>query len=327
MKQITTFTSLFALLLVLFASGLSAQADLTISIQGTLKDASGLSVSDGQRELTFRLYDNINAPLADAVWIETAQVTVSGGIYSHNLGSEEELVAGDFRSTLFLGVTVEGIELSPRTQMTYAPYALAVNSAQQIARQGCSGQVGDVKYSILNPTQFADENGECWVPMDGRAIPGTRLAGIIGANVPDMSGLFIRATEFAGGADNDPDRGPMEAAFMQNDGNKQHNHTFSGNTNNDGSHSHIYKDHYTYETNFPYNSSSNTNGQSAFTTSYPSSQRPDSGDDGNGIRGHRITDTSSSTHQHAFSGSTNSAGTSQETRPKNMNFFIYIRVD
>ena len=148
----------FLFFLCLFAN-LSAQNNVVINIQGTLKDANGVAVPDGQREVTFRLYELLSG--GTAVWEETATVEVIGGIYSHNLGTVEDLVGGDFASTLYLGITVGSLELAPRTQMTYAPYALAVFASQRVARQGCSGQVGDVKYSVLNPTQFAEENGEC----------------------------------------------------------------------------------------------------------------------------------------------------------------------
>jgi hypothetical protein len=315
MKQPNLLSTWLFFLLVFLSASLFGQ-NPTISVQGTLKDASGASVADGMREVTFRLY-NVESG-GTVLWTETATVSVIGGIYSHNLGSVEPLVEGNFAANVYLGIVVSGLELSPRTAMTYAPYALSVASAQRIAQQGCSGQVGDVKYSILNPTQFAVQNGDCWVPMDGRAIPGTRLATIMGAtNVPDMSGLFMRATEYNDG--NDPDRGVMAATTIQGDGNKLHGHSFSGTTNNDGSHSHTYRDQYTRE---------GTNGsgvEPAFTTTYDSNYDTANGDD-DGKRGYaNKTTTGSGNHSHSFSGTTGNSGA--EARPKNMNFFIYIRVD
>ncbi|MEM6771228.1 MAG: hypothetical protein AAF597_11645, partial [Bacteroidota bacterium] len=131
------------LFLLLLGAALTAQTvNPTISVQGTLKDAEGASVADGTRSITFRLYQQADG--GTPVWEETANdVRVVGGIYSHQLGSVVPLVGGDFDVPVFLGVVVEGLELSPRTQMSYAPYALSVAFAQAIAPQGCSGQVGD----------------------------------------------------------------------------------------------------------------------------------------------------------------------------------------
>jgi hypothetical protein len=265
---------------------------------------------------TFRLYDALTGGIN--VWEETAQVTVLGGIYSHSLGKVEPLVGGDFASTVYLSVEVGGLELSPRTEMTYAPYALAVNSAQQIAVRGCSGQVGDIKYSILPPTQFATQNGECWVPMDGRGISGTSLASLMSiATIPDMSGLFMRATEYFG--DNDPGRDNNASYSLQTDENKEHDHDLDLSTERDGSHGHDVDVDLLLVEQPP-----NSNGEAVISGGgrlgglllpNPTAPLTASGET-----------TSNGPHAHGISGKTVGSG-GNETRPKNMNFFIYIRVD
>ena len=129
----------------IFVADLSSQAK--ISIQGTLKDAKGAAVADGDQTVTFKLYDVFAG--GTELWTETATVKVTGGIYSHYLGVVTPLNAAIFSKTLYLGISVGGLQLDPRIEMTYAPYAFAV---QEVV---CSGAVGDVKYSILNPAQFA----------------------------------------------------------------------------------------------------------------------------------------------------------------------------
>jgi hypothetical protein len=326
MKQFNTIAAGFVFSLVLLTSGLFAQ-NPTVSIQGTLKDANGASVDDGTQSVTFRLYDALTA--GNNLWEETAPVIVVGGIYSHNLGKVTPLTGGDFATTVYLGITVGGIELSPRTEMTYAPYALSVNSAQQIAQGGCSGQVGDLKYSILPPAQFATQNGNCWVPMDGRGISGTRLASLMGGmtNAPDMSGLFLRATEYSG--DRDPDRSlNASPPSLQSDDYKQHGHDLDLYTEDDGQHDHDVL----IELEVFQNSRSALRENDGLPAPAVASKTNSVGggvlvfDNDSfftNINGETLGD---SEHVHQINGRTQNAGEG-ETRPKNMNFFIYIRVD
>jgi hypothetical protein len=331
MKQFNTIATGFVFSLVLLTSGLFAQ-NPTISIQGTLKDANGASVDDGTQSVTFRLYDALTA--GNNLWEETAPVTVVGGIYSHNLGKVTPLTGGDFANTVYLGVKVGGIELSPRTEMTYAPYALSVNSAQQIAQGGCSGQVGDLKYSILPPAQFATQNGNCWVPMDGRGISGTRLASLMGITIaPDMSGLFVRATEYSG--NRDPDRSlNASPPSIQSDDYKQHRHDLNLNTENDGQHRHAVLSTLNFFRDRPETPGYNVMNfgtlspglayeKSSSFYLFQELQLHDNGPVPKFILG----DTGiGGEHVHQIDGITQNAGNA-ETRPKNMNFFIYIRVD
>lgn len=277
------------LLICAFTAQLNAQAP-KISIQGTLKAANGASVVDGTYAVTFKLYNTETG--GTALWQENAQVEVVGSIYSHYLGSITPLNAADFATTLYLGVKVGSYELIPRTELAYSPYAFSVSVAQTVL---CSGGLGDVKYSILNPTQFAAANGACWVPMDGRALATTdqlRIATGMTA-VPDGSGLFLRSQEFSGGANNDPDRNSGSAiGAFQGDEYRSHNHTMQ----TAGNHSHSLGSR-GYE----------TNGAPGADGSF---------DDSN------IQTHSAGAHTHPID---NSGGS--ETRPKNLNFWIYIRIN
>lgn len=101
-----------------------AQGSPKVSVQGTLKTSTGNAVDDDTYSVTFKLYTVATG--GSAIWNETADVQIIGGVYSHLLGTVNPLNAANFGSTLFLGVTVAGNELTPRTEMTYAPYALSV---------------------------------------------------------------------------------------------------------------------------------------------------------------------------------------------------------
>lgn len=65
-------------------------------------------------------------------------------------------------------------------------------SATQIVPNS-SGTLGDVKYSILAPTEFQKLNGNEWKLMDGQSIVGTKLSQMTGKSaLPDARGMFIR---------------------------------------------------------------------------------------------------------------------------------------
>ncbi len=98
-----------------------------ISLQSTLKDISGKAIPDGDVNVTFKLYHQMEQ--GQAQWTESATVSVVGGIYSHKLGSVTPLPASIFGLPLYLGVTVGGgQELAPRTELTSAPYAISVGA-------------------------------------------------------------------------------------------------------------------------------------------------------------------------------------------------------
>ena len=306
MKNLSTIIT--CMLLCIFSYTDVAAQQENISIQGTLKDASGAAVSDGSYSVEFRLYHDATG--GDVKWSEEATVDVTGGIYSHYLGSITPLNEAIFGQTLYMGVKVGSFELVPRTELTYAPYTFAAS------RVSCSGGVGDVKYSILSPTQFAEVNGDCWVPLDGSDMSGSQLAGIMNqTTLPDMSGLFIRAPEYNEG--NDPDRTTSTAiATLQEDALQQHNHEIDLVTNIAGSHTHGFTD----------NDSAYTGPSGTGTSTNASLYGPASDSD---------TTSPAGNHSHTVKGWSEGAdlesGTvktnANETRSKNMNFYIYIRIN
>ena len=307
-------------MLIIACFDVSGQQTKKISLQGFLKDANGKAVQDGSQDLIFKLYKALTGGTAD--WTETQTLNIIGGVYSTHLGKTESLENLNWgANTYYVGVTVQGIELTPRTELTFAPYSLGSPKAQEVV---CSGAVGDVKYSILNPTQFAAVNGECWVPMDGRSMAGSKLAGIIGgSNVPDGGGLFIRAQETETST-NDPDRTKSSTiATLQGDDNKNHNHSLSnvtvnvtGNTDSESAHTHTTNlDGYLRNVAIK-------GGRNDLGTYYLGTIDLPEKD--------KLT-TAGTAHNHYvnltgnLNGNTSNSGT--ETRPKNMNFYIYIRIN
>jgi len=310
----------FVLCCLLSVSDISAQsAQKRISIQGTLKKANGSPLDDGYYRVTFKLYNALTG--GTLVWQETTDsVEVSGGIYSHALGSKTNLTTSAFASTVYLGVQVGTYEMTPRTEITYAPYAFAVYSA------ACSGAVGDVKFSILNPAQFKKANGDCWVPLDGRSISGTELATYGISTLPNAGGYFLRAQEFGssytyGGttvttnasSDIDVDR-TSSSTIAETQEDKFGEHSHGGYTGYDGSHTHTYRDTYFNEKLIWAD-----NGYYGVKSTSTDGDNPNPANTDLYIT--RTTDEGGN-HRHSIS-----KDGGAETRPNNLNFWIYVRVN
>jgi len=277
-------------------------------------------LDDGYYRVTFKLYGALTG--GSALWQEiTDSVEVSGGIYSHALGSKTSLTTSTFMSTVYLGVQVGTYEMTPRTEITYAPYAFAVYSA------ACSGAVGDVKFSILNPAQFKKANGDCWVPLDGRSISGTELATYGISTLPNAGGYFLRAQEFASSytydgkmvttnasSDIDVDR-TSSSTIAETQEDKLGSHSHGDWTGYAGGHSHT--------NNAPggdekYGLASSQNGNNTIAGS-----TDDSNDQIDILAGPKaLVIDAVGDHRHSipYDGGL-------ETRPNNLNFYIYIRVN
>jgi microcystin-dependent protein len=224
---------------VAFATCLSAQSSNRISIQGTLRDGAGVAVPNGVQTITFKLFNTTSG--GTAVWEEQADVTVTGGIYTHLLGSVNPLTPSLFSQTVYVGIIINGKELLPRTELTYSPYTLFTQSA------GNGVPTGSV-ISFLGNTIPSG-----WLLCNGQALSsaeypllfsllgtvfGDGSTGINGGggkdfNLPDYRGEFLRGLDEGRGVD--PDRALAQAQVA---GTKAPSTAFTGTTNSAGAHSH-----------------------------------------------------------------------------------------
>lgn len=133
-----TLFSLFALI--------SRAQSTKIGVQGLLRKGDGKSVEDGSYAITFRLYDAVTG--GTVVWSEVQpQVEVVGDIYSTQLGSVNSLSL-PFDSDYYLSVQVEDSpEITPRQQLTVAPYALSFKGSGNVFPS--SGAIG---IGTISPT-------------------------------------------------------------------------------------------------------------------------------------------------------------------------------
>ncbi|AFH47898.1 Hypothetical protein IALB_0186 [Ignavibacterium album JCM 16511] len=114
----------------------------TINFQGVLKDASGNIVSNGDYNVTFKIY---NAETGGTeLWTETKLVNVVDGIFSTQLGSVTP-ISLPFEAAYWLGIAVGGgSELTPRVPFSSVPYSrmsLSVPDNSLTASKIHSGQI------------------------------------------------------------------------------------------------------------------------------------------------------------------------------------------
>lgn len=142
----------------------------TISYQGVLTNDAGQPLADGNYSLTFRLY--FSALGGIAAWTETQPaVPLSKGVFSVTLGSVAPLAIG-FDNPIWLGVSVgTDPELSPRTALAAAPYALGLRTP--LPGVGWARSDGNIVTGNVNPPAdalFRDLNLDLAVPTAGYVI-------------------------------------------------------------------------------------------------------------------------------------------------------------
>ena len=131
---------LVAVLFVVSTMGVfAASPPNMITYQGRLLDSNSVPVTDASLSMIFELYDDPTA--GSCVWSNSSAtcatatgrtVTLTDGLFSENLGdtgaSTPYAAIGDDifadNAAIYLKVTVAGEALSPRKQLTSAPYAL-----------------------------------------------------------------------------------------------------------------------------------------------------------------------------------------------------------
>lgn len=112
-----------------------AKTPTYFNYQGILRDPEGNLIS-GVRKMTFRIYNNVTDPQAQAAWVEDhAEVTVRDGHFSVLLGNTTSIPPALFRSAdRFIGVTVDPHdEMVPRQRFASVPYSLASEYAHDAA--------------------------------------------------------------------------------------------------------------------------------------------------------------------------------------------------
>jgi hypothetical protein len=145
---------------------------LSLSIQGSIQNSSGVALPDGQYELIFNIYDVATG--GQAVWTEIQpQVEIIGGLYSSILGLITPLTASstafNFTKPYYLGVTLKGKqEISPRAELSASAYSLSVSGkSNELPSQGSVG-IGTLNPSTESQLHIQKSNGTSRILVEGR---------------------------------------------------------------------------------------------------------------------------------------------------------------
>lgn len=103
-----------------------AQVPTSFNYQGVLHQNSE-AVDDGIYEVLFSLYDM--ATEGNMLWAETQQVEVLNGVFNTRIGKNNPLEF-EFNSSVWLGLTINNEELSPRVFLASVPFALMAKSVE-----------------------------------------------------------------------------------------------------------------------------------------------------------------------------------------------------
>jgi hypothetical protein len=181
----------------LHAGILLAQSN-KIGVQGTLRKSDGNSLEDGEYTMTFRLY---NAATGGTVlWSEVqTQVEIAGGLYSTQLGNVNSL-ALPFDADYYLSVQVEDTpEITPRQQLTSAPYALAFKGSGNIFPSSGAIGIGTTSPSPSSNLHITSNSGAVNQLIEGSSgakidlKKGTTTASI--GHHPSLSQLEIKNSD------------------------------------------------------------------------------------------------------------------------------------
>ena len=103
----------------------SLAADIQLTHSGRLLDALGTPVQSGT-SVTVRLYDAVDADVADALWEDTYSPNIQDGYYTLLLGADTPALSDSLfdGSPRYIGISTSvGGESTPRQLLTSVPYA------------------------------------------------------------------------------------------------------------------------------------------------------------------------------------------------------------
>ncbi len=187
-------------ILILFLSSGALAVPNTIQQEGYLMNDLGIPL-EGATQVDFKLYGQAEGGVA--LWTESHNLNLISGYFSVILGAQNPLGDHLQADARFLGITLANVEMSPRVQLSSAPYALL---AQDV--------LGDIQpHSVhVGGAQIIDAGGN-WV---GPPIDGTNDG--VGYDTPQAILDAVKTVDGASsGLDADILDGQDSAAFIKGD--------------------------------------------------------------------------------------------------------------
>ena len=189
---------IFLLLLLSTTFVFSELIPYVFNLQGVLRLPTGKPVVDGNYSFSFKIYDVSEGGANLASWNEVQNIEVKNGLYNVLIGNRTPFAQLPFDRTYFIGISVNGGgELSPRVQLTAAPYALSL--------QGTNNRVPN-SGAMQFDTEVWHKSADTPTPKDrikfvnnGETIIKSRVSDVHGIiNPPGMVVAFAGTTAPAG---------------------------------------------------------------------------------------------------------------------------------
>ena len=189
---------IFLLLLLSTTFVFSELIPYVFNLQGVLRLPTGKPVVDGNYSFSFKIYDVSEGGANLASWNEVQNIEVKNGLYNVLIGNRTPFAQLPFDRTYFIGISVNGGgELSPRVQLTAAPYALSL--------QGTNNRVPN-SGAMQFDTEVWHKSADTPTPKDrikfvnnGETIIKSRVSDVHGIiNPPGMVVGFAGTTAPAG---------------------------------------------------------------------------------------------------------------------------------
>ncbi len=200
-----------------------------INYQGKLTGTDGNPLT-GTKKLVFNIYDAVGG--GTVMWGPQTFDTVPliEGRFNVILGTTDaggRSIANAFdAANRYLGITVDGAEIAPRQQILSAPFAVQADNARNA--QNFNGKPSTWYAPPGAIVAYWGTSAPAgWLICNGTAIPAgaeyDALRGLIGGNVPDLRGMFLRGANSGRGDEwKDPDERGIGS--YQVDEFKSHNH-------------------------------------------------------------------------------------------------------
>ena len=184
-------------LIMLVGNGSAATGiNKTINFQGKVTNPDGTNVTNGSYDFDFAIYTVASA--GSSIWTESTSLTVTDGIFQHDLGSVSALPGSvDFNTdNIYLGITFNNDaagEMTPRIRFTSSPYAFnadkldGLDATQLVQLTPSSQQSGsiDVSGNISSGATIAASTA-IQAPVIDRASAGALGIGTTNATSIDL---------------------------------------------------------------------------------------------------------------------------------------------